>query len=43
VPVRSLSLGQRTRCELVAAVLHAPLNRERRTTIFLTSHDVSDR
>jgi ABC-2 type transport system ATP-binding protein len=68
VPVRSLSLGQRMRCELVAAVLHAPqvlfldeptigmdlvakqrfrelvvrLNRERRTTILLTSHDVSD-
>ena len=68
VPVRSLSLGQRMRCELVAAVLHAPqvlfldeptigmdlvakqrfrelvvrLNRERHTTIFLTSHDVAD-
>jgi ABC-2 type transport system ATP-binding protein len=68
VPVRSLSLGQRMRCELVAAMLHAPqvlfldeptigmdlvakqrfrelvvrLNRERQTTIFLTSHDVSD-
>jgi ABC-2 type transport system ATP-binding protein len=67
-PVRSLSLGQRMRCELVAALLHAPqvlfldeptigmdlvakqrfrelvvrLNRERQTTIFLTSHDVSD-
>jgi ABC-2 type transport system ATP-binding protein len=68
VPVRSLSLGQRMRCELVATLLHAPqvlfldeptigmdlvakqrfrelvvrLNRERQTTIFLTSHDVSD-
>ncbi len=67
-PVRSLSLGQRMRCELVAALLHEPqvlfldeptigmdlvakqrfrelivrLNRERQTTIFLTSHDVSD-
>jgi ABC-2 type transport system ATP-binding protein len=67
-PVRSLSLGQRMRCELVAVMLHAPrvlfldeptigmdlvakqrfrelvvrLNRERQTTIFLTSHDVSD-
>jgi ABC-2 type transport system ATP-binding protein len=67
-PVRSLSLGQRMRCELVATLLHAPqvlfldeptigmdlvakqrfrelvvrLNRERQTTIFLTSHDVSD-
>jgi len=66
--VRGLSLGQRMRCELVAALLHAPevlfldeptigmdlvakqrfrelivrLNRERQTTIFLTSHDVSD-
>jgi ABC-2 type transport system ATP-binding protein len=68
VRVRGLSLGQRMRCELVAALLHAPqvlfldeptigmdlvakqrfrelivrLNQERRTTIFLTSHDVSD-
>jgi ABC-2 type transport system ATP-binding protein len=68
VPMRHLSLGQRMRCELVAAVLHEPrvlfldeptigldltakqrfrslivrLNEERDTTIFLTSHDVSD-
>src|SRR3954468_22744064 len=68
VPVRSLSLGQRMRCELAACMLHEPevlfldeptigldllakqrfrellvrLNDERRTTIFLTSHDVAD-
>jgi len=68
VPVRSLSLGQRMRCELAACMLHEPevlfldeptigldllakqrfrellvrLNTERRTTIFLTSHDVAD-
>jgi ABC-2 type transport system ATP-binding protein len=67
-PVRSLSLGQRMRCELTACLLHDPeilfldeptigldlvakqrfrellvrLNEERRTTIFLTSHDVAD-
>ena len=67
-PVRSLSLGQRMRCELAACLLHEPdvlfldeptigldlvakqrfrdllveLNTERRTTIFLTSHDVAD-
>jgi ABC-2 type transport system ATP-binding protein len=67
-PVRSLSLGQRMRCELAACMLHEPevlfldeptigldllakqrfrellvrLNIERRTTIFLTSHDVAD-
>ncbi len=67
-PVRSLSLGQRMRCELAACMLHDPeilfldeptigldllakqrfrellvrLNAERRTTIFLTSHDVAD-
>jgi ABC-2 type transport system ATP-binding protein len=68
MPVRSLSLGQRMRCELAACLLHGPevlfldeptigldllakqrfrellvrLNTERRTTIFLTSHDVPD-
>jgi len=68
VPVRKLSLGQRMRCELAAALLHAPPllfldeptigldvvakeaireflaaeNRERRTTILLTTHDLSD-
>jgi ABC-2 type transport system ATP-binding protein len=68
MPVRSLSLGQRMRCELAACMLHEPevlfldeptigldllakqrfrellvrLNSERRTTIFLTSHDVAD-
>jgi ABC-2 type transport system ATP-binding protein len=68
VPVRSLSLGQRMRCELAASMLHHPqvlfldeptigldliakqrfrdvlvrLNEERGTTVFLTSHDVSD-
>ncbi len=67
-PVRSLSLGQRMRCELVASMLHQPevlfldeptigldlvaksrfrdlivrINEQRRTTILLTSHDVSD-
>jgi ABC-2 type transport system ATP-binding protein len=67
-PVRTLSLGQRMRCELAACMLHRPeilfldeptigldllakqrfrellirLNEERRTTIFLTSHDVAD-
>ena len=66
--VRTLSLGERMRCELAASVLHEPeilfldeptigldlvakarfrdlilrLNEERATTIFLTSHDVSD-
>jgi viologen exporter family transport system ATP-binding protein len=66
--VRSLSLGQRMRCELAATMLHQPqvlfldeptigmdlvakqrfrdlivrLNAERGTTVFLTSHDVSD-
>ena len=67
-PVRTLSLGERMRCELAASVLNEPeilfldeptigldliaksrfrdlvlrLNEERSTTIFLTSHDVSD-
>lgn len=67
-PVRSLSLGQRIRCEIVAALIHKPrilfldeptigldpvvkenirglirqMNREFRTTVFLTSHDVGD-
>ena len=67
-PVRSLSLGQRIRCEIVAALIHKPkvlfldeptigldpvvkdsirkiikkMNKEYRTTVFLTSHDVSD-
>ena len=68
VPVRKLSLGQRMRCELGAALLHAPdllfldeptigldvvakeaireflatENRERGTTILLTTHDLAD-
>jgi ABC-2 type transport system ATP-binding protein len=68
VPVRKLSLGQRMRCELAAALLHGPRilfldeptigldvvakeaireflaaeNRERRTTILLTTHDLAD-
>ena len=67
-PVRTLSLGQRMRCELAASLLHEPqvlfldeptigldlvakqrfrdlivrLNEETGTTLFLTSHDVSD-
>lgn len=67
-PVRNLSLGQRIRCEIVAALIHEPkilfldeptigldpvvkenirvlikrMNKEFKTTIFLTSHDVGD-
>lgn len=67
-PVRSLSLGQRIRCEIVASLIHEPkilfldeptigldpvvkenirslikrMNKEYKTTIFLTSHDISD-
>ena len=68
IPVRNLSLGQRIRCEIAAALIHEPkilfldeptigldpvvkdsirklikkMNKEYKTTIFLTSHDVSD-
>ena len=68
VPVRQLSLGQRMRCDLAAALLHSPailfldeptvgmdavsklafrdfikrFNRERGTTIILTTHDMDD-
>lgn len=68
VPVRQLSLGQRMRCELAAALLHNPdilfldeptigldavskvqlrqfvkkLNKEKKTTIILTTHDMTD-
>ena len=67
-PVRNLSLGQRIRCEIVAALIHEPkilfldeptigldpvvkesirklikkMNKEYKTTVFLTSHDVLD-
>ncbi|NLM24951.1 MAG: ATP-binding cassette domain-containing protein [Firmicutes bacterium] len=67
-PTRSLSLGQRMRCELAASLLHSPqilfldeptigldavskiavrqfikkLNRERGTTVILTTHDMQD-
>lgn len=67
-PARQLSLGQRMRCDLAAALLHRPrilyldeptigldvavkarmrefikkINRERGTTILLTSHDIGD-
>lgn len=67
-PVRQLSLGQRMRCDLAAALLHAPrilfldeptigldaisklavrefvlkLNRQRGTTVILTTHDMDD-
>ena len=68
IPVRGLSLGQRMRADLCAALLHNPhlvfldeptigldvvakqrilefiryINKERRTTILLTTHDISD-
>ncbi len=67
-PVKNLSLGQRIRCEIAAALIHKPeilfldeptigldpvvketirtlikrMNKEYKTTIFLTSHDVGD-
>lgn len=68
IPVRSLSLGQRMRCDLAASLLHSPkllfldeptigldavsklavrevirkLNREKKITILLTTHDMDD-
>ena len=68
MPVRSLSLGQRIICEIVASLIHKPkilfldeptigldpvvkesirklikkMNLEYHTTVFLTSHDISD-
>jgi ABC-type uncharacterized transport system ATPase subunit len=44
-PLRTMSLGQRMRCELAACLLHGllvRLNEEDGTTVFLTSHDVAD-
>ncbi|MCJ7661630.1 MAG: AAA family ATPase [Anaerolineales bacterium] len=67
-PVRSLSLGQRMRADICAALLHDPIilfldeptigldvvakerirqfiqhiNKERKTTVLLTTHDLSD-
>src|SRR5271157_6264238 len=67
-PVRKLSLGERMRCDLAAALLHSPpllfldeptigldvvakdhiraflkeINRAERTTVLLTTHDLSD-
>ena len=67
-PVKSLSLGQRMKCEMVASLIHNPkmlffdeptigldpiaketlrklikkINKELKTTIFFTSHDVGD-
>ena len=67
-PTRSLSLGQRMRCELAASLIHSPktlfldeptigldavskiavrrfikkLNKERGTTVILTTHDMQD-
>lgn len=67
-PARQLSLGQRMRCEIAAALLHSPriifldeptigldavskiavrnfikdLNREQKTTVILTTHDMQD-
>ena len=67
-PVRQLSLGQRMRCDLAAALLHGPsilyldeptigldavsklavrdfvrrINRDRRVTVILTTHDLDD-
>ncbi len=68
VPVRQLSLGQRMRCDIAAALLHGPrilyldeptigldavsmlavrdfirqLNRQRKLTVILTTHDMDD-
>lgn len=67
-PVRQMSLGQRTLCDILAAFLHSPsivfldeptigldvsmklkirnlikeLNREKNTTVILTTHDIGD-
>ncbi len=68
LPVRQMSLGQRMKCDLIAALIHDPsilfldeptigldvatkdrlrefileLNRTKKVTVFLTTHDMQD-